>query len=186
MKRMFRGLLSPLLSLLLFLVGCTPKRGTEKVLFDFESDSELDQLQWKCHSLFTLSDMHATHGGWCLKMDLYPSSYPGVSIKLWTVDWHSFDSLCFDLFNPQPILLPLTVRIDDRPDYPDYSDRYNAGFSFTPGINHFVLPLAHLVTTGSRKSLNLKHICRFLIFMVNPAQKTTCYLDNVRLVANGI
>ncbi len=178
---MHRPLLFSLLGLLLLLPGCSPQRATEQILSDFESDSELDQLQWKCHTLFSLSDTHTTHGGFCLKMDLYPSSYPGVAFKLRTRNWSSYGSLGFDLFNPQPTALPLTIRIDDRLDYPDYPDRYNASFSFTPGMNHFVLQLKDLVTAGSRKPLNLRQIHRFLIYMVDPAEGATFYLDYVRL-----
>jgi hypothetical protein len=182
MRPAYRILLTSILILWLLLPGCSGRWVREQILFDFESDSELDQVQWKCHTLFTLSDTHTTHGGFCLKMDLYPSSYPGVSFKLLTGDWSSYDSLGFDLFNPQPTALPLTIRIDDRLDYPDYPDRYNASFSFTPGMNHFVLPLKDLVTAGSRKPLNLRQIHRFLIYMVNPAEGATFYLDYVRLI----
>ena len=87
-----------------------------------------------------------------------------------------------DIFNPRGAALPLTIRIDDRPDYPDYPNRYNVSFSFHSGMNHFVLPLQNLVTAGGRRPLNLEQIYRFLIYMVDPVEKATFYLDNVRLI----
>ena len=174
-----------LTSLLIFLLlhpGCSQRPITERVLFDFESDSELDRLSWKCHTLFALSEIHATRGAHCLKMDLYPSSYPGVSFLLQTGDWSGYHSLGMDVFNPQGVALFLTIRIDDRLDYPDYPDRYSVSFSFNSGVNHFVLPLKNLVTAGGRRPLNLEQIYRFLIYMVDPVEKATFYLDNVRLI----
>ena len=182
MKRTPRIQLISLLTFLLFLCGCLQRRTTEQILFDFESDSDLDRLSWKCHTLFVLSEIHSTHGGHCLKLDLYPSGYPGVFFNLETGDWSTYRSLGFDLFNAQSRTVPLTIRIDDRLDYPDLPDRYNVSFSFNPGMNHFVLPLKDLITAGSRKALNLEQIRRFMIYMVNPAEKATFYLDNVRLI----
>jgi hypothetical protein len=162
-------------------VGCSGHHDSECILFDFESDAALDQVIWQCHTLFALCDLHATHGNFSLKMDLFPSSHPGFSFKPSQENWSGYQSLCFDLYNPQQTILPLAVRIDDRDDCPDYPDRYNAGFSFNPGMNHFVLPLRDLVTSGSHKPLDLKRIYRFLVFMVNPSEKATLYLDCVRL-----
>ena len=34
----------------------------ESILFDFESDRELDRVHWKCHTLMSISDQHSTHG----------------------------------------------------------------------------------------------------------------------------
>jgi hypothetical protein len=115
-------------------------------------------------------------------MDLYPSAYPGFSFRLSQGNWRGYQPLCFDLHNPQQTVLPLTIRIDDREDYPYYPDCYNATFSFNPGMNHYVLPLQDLVTSGSRKPLDLRRIHRFLVFMVNPSEKTRFYLDYVCLV----
>jgi hypothetical protein len=170
-----------ILSLLLLLncYGSTPK---ELVLFDFESDSELDQLRWKCHTLFSLSDEHATHGKRSLKLELFPSDYPGLTPMLKENDWGRYKALCFDIYNPGEKQIQVSVRIDDKNGYPDYAEQYNKSFNINPGMNQMSIPLNTLVTSGTERKLDLKNIYRVLIFMVRPEKKVTLYLDYMRLI----
>ena len=78
--RIPRKLLVVILLMFVWLsAGHCTKPESEKILFDFESDSELDRFHWQCHTLFSLSDEHATHGKKSLKLELFPSDYPGLS-----------------------------------------------------------------------------------------------------------
>ena len=79
-----------------FFIACTDQMPQEKILFDFETDADLDQIRWKCFTLFSLSDNHVTHGNSCLKMELYPSNWPGLAPRLDVNDWRAFDYLAFD------------------------------------------------------------------------------------------
>jgi hypothetical protein len=146
------------------LVCCSSRATKDLVLFDFESDSELDHIVWKCHTLFPLSDEHATHGQKSLQLELYPSSYPGIVPMLKDNDGRAFKALCFDVFNPEQDQAPITVRIDDLPDYPNYDDRYNNTFLLKPGRNTITISLNSLVTSGTKRILNLQTIHRLLIF----------------------
>ena len=166
------------------LVACSAPP-VERILFDFERDEELDRFHWKCHTLFTLSQEHATHGTKSLKMELFPSEYPGLAPMIENTNWSRYRAFQFDIYNPQNADIPLSVRIDDREDYPDYADRYNRTFVVGPGANTITIPLDSMKTSGSRRSLNLKRIYRFLIFLVQPEGKTTVYVDYLRLVRNG-
>lgn len=166
----------------LIFVGCADPTPAEKVLFDFESDAELDQVHWKCHALFSLSEEHATHGSKCLRMELYPSTYPGVSPMVREKDWSGFRSLCFDVYNPEERELGIAVRIDDKKNWPDYPDRYNKRFALLKGMNRIEIPLSTLVTSGTRRGMDLKNIHRFLIFMADPPEKNVLYVDYIRLV----
>ncbi len=173
--------------ILLFLAGlvvlpaCDRPPRQDRVLCDFEKDSDLDRLHWKCRVLYSLSPRHATHGRHSLRMDLYPSTYPGLSPRLALHDWRGFESLCFDIFNPGPETLHITVRIDDREDTPPYADRYNCRFTLRPGMNAVRIPIAGLMTSGTGRRLNPAGISRFLFFMVNPAKKRTLFVDYLRL-----
>ncbi len=164
-------------------VGCNDALRTQMVLFDFESDADLDQIHWKCHTLFTLSDQYATHGTKSLKMELYPSTYPGFASPLKQNDLKNFTAFCFDIYNPEGKEVPITLRIDDKEDSPDYSDRYNRTFTLTPGMNRMTIPLGSLITSGTDRKLDLEKINRFLLFSVNPEQKLILYLDHIRLVS---
>ena len=167
---------------LLILIGCADRPATEKILFDFETDLDLDRVDWKCHALFSLSEEHATHGTRCLRLELYPSPYPGVTPMLRDEDWSKFRSLCFDIYNPQEREIKIAVRIDDQKDWPDYPDRYNKSFGLARGLNRIEIPLSTLVTSGPQRKMDLKSIHQFLIFMVSPSEKNVVYVDYIRLV----
>ncbi len=165
------------------LAACAGNVPGERVLFDFESDSELDRLHWKCHTLLALSDEHTTHGARSLRLELYPSPYPGLAPTLQKNDWRRFKALCFDIYNPENVTLGVTVRIDDRKDYPDYGNRYNKGFVIQPGMNRIRIPFDSFITSDTGRTLDLKKIYRLLIFMVRPEKRVVLYVDYLRLVS---
>jgi hypothetical protein len=162
--------------------GCQKEFPQEKVLFDFESDAELDELHWKCHTLFSLSEEFASHGSKCLRMELFPSSYPGVAPRIKDSDWSKFKALAFDVFNPEYKDIELTVRIDDKKDYPEYEDRYNRAFRLRKGENQIKIAMDSLVTSGTRRKLDARTIHRLIVFLVYPPVKTELYLDYIRLL----
>src|SRR4030042_3271253 len=166
---------------LIFLLKCSNEINQERILFDFESDSELDRIHWECHTLFFLSDKHASHGKRSLKMELYPSDYPGLTPILKENDWRGFKALCFDIYNPEEKQVQISVRIDDKKDYPDYKDRYNKSFILNQGMNQISIPLNSLVTSGKDRNLNLKNIYRLLIFTASPEKRVVLYIDFIRL-----
>jgi hypothetical protein len=153
----------------------------ELVLFDFESDHELDEVHWKCHTLITVSDQHATHGKGSLKLELYPSPYPGFNPFTKISDWSPYKSLCFDIYNPAEKEERLIVRIDDRGDNTEYEDRYNQGFVLKRGMNHIKINMDSLVTSGTKRKMDTDEICKFLFFIHKPAEKVVLYVDYVRL-----
>lgn len=166
----------------LFLLACQRDIRKELVLFDFESDSELDQLVWKCHTVYSLSSEHTTHGTKSLKMELYPSNYPGMTAELKKNDWRGYSALLFDVFNPQEMDLAVTVRIDDKKDYPDYNDRCNQGFVLKPGMNRMSIPLDTVITSRTHRKMDLKNIYRLMIFTGDLREKIVLYLDYLRLI----
>lgn len=169
------------MALCLMSAGCSGPVGQEAVLNDFETDADLDRVHWQCRTLFSLSSEHVTSGEHSLKMELFPADYPGLALKLDEHDWSRFGNVVFDIFNPQNETLVLTVRIDDRPDYPDYEERYNGRHTLQPGSNHLSIPLNSLRTSGSGRPLNLKAIRRFLFFLADTRETYRLYVDNIRL-----
>lgn len=163
------------------LISCPSGSPPELVLFDFESDAELDLFHWKCHTLFSLSNENVTHGMKSLRLELYPSDYPGLAPKLGTNNWSRYKTISFDIYNPENAETSISVRIDDKKDYPNYEDRYNKSFILKPGLNQMNIPLNYLITSGTRRTLDLKNIYRFLIFMAHPQKKFVLYIDYVRL-----
>jgi len=164
----------------LILLSCSGKP-SEHILFDFESDSELDKLKWKCRTLFSLSSEHATHGAHSLKMELFPSDYPGFSPKLSEKDWRRHRTLSFDIFNAQDANVTVIMRIDDQPENTGYADRYNQKFRLDSGANTVSIPLDSLVTSGNPRRLDLKNIHKLIIFLSHPKQMHVLYLDYLRI-----
>jgi hypothetical protein len=175
-----------LLASLACLPACRKTPSEPLVIADFESDAELDRFDWKCHTLFSLSSEHVTQGKQSLRLELYPSEYPGLAPRLKQKDWRDYRALCLDVYHPGKEPLRLAVRIDDRPDSPDYPDRYNQSLLLQPGENRLSLPLESLVTSGTRRKLNLATIHSLLFFLVDPPQKAVLYIDHLRLEPFGI
>jgi hypothetical protein len=164
----------------LFSCGGVPD---ELILFDFEADADLDRIHWKCFTLLTLSEAHATHGSKSLKLELYRSKFPGLTPKLEPENWGKYKTLCFDIYNPADVETAINVRIDNREDYPDYADRYNKIYILKPGANRVRIPLDTLITSGTQRNLNLKKIYRLLIFIDHPQEKYVLYIDYIRLIS---
>ena len=177
---LFTSIIRAFILLTLTLIPLTGCRDGSQFYHDFETEDILDTLSWKCKTIFTLSDKYAASGQKCLKMELYPSSYPGVSLKNGDHDWSKHNTLYFNIHNQEKISLRLTVRIDDTKD-PSYNNRYNHSFIIKPGMNNIVIPLNSLLTSGTNRKLNLSKIEDITIFLVQPNEKRTLYLDNVRL-----
>ncbi len=167
--------------LVLTLMACAERPATEKILFDFETDADLDRLHWSCHTLMSLTDQHETHGQRCLRLELFPSDYPGLAPILVEHDWRPYKALVFDLHNPQGKEIQITVRIDDKENACEYADRYNESFRLGPGANSVEILLDRLMTSGTRRNLDLKNIYQVLFFMVNPSEEVTLYVDYIRL-----
>jgi len=162
-------------------IACYIGPAAQFVLSDFESEADLDRVQWRCHTLFSLSDEHVTNGSKSLKLVLYPSDYPGMAFELPMHNWSRYKMLSLDIYNPQEEMVFLAMRIDDRKEYPSFDDRYNNSFLLKPGMNHLNIPLASMATSGTKRNLNLRNIHRFLIFMAQPQKKYILYIDHVHL-----
>lgn len=172
------------LSVTLF-VSCSPE-STEKeyILFDFESDQELDEVSWKCHTLMSISDSHVTHGKASLMLEMYPSAYPGFNPELKVKDWSKYKAFCFDVYNPGEKKEDAILRIDDTEDNTEYKDRYNHRLILKKGMNHITIPMDSLITSGTGRRMNTSTIDKFLLFIPGPAEKVVLFLDYVRLSAD--
>ncbi len=166
------------------LIGCTKTTPHELILYDFESESVLDDIHWKCHTLYTLSNLHAVHGKKSLKLEIFPSAYPGLSPSLKYHDWSDYKSLCFEVYNPLSEKIKLVLRIDDKKQALEYSERYNKSFTIMPGANTLKISFNTLKTSKTDRPLELKNIYRFLVFMSHPDKKHVLYLDYFRLLKN--
>jgi hypothetical protein len=174
-----------LLILLFFLLNSSVQKAPEQILLDFESPSELDKLEWSCHTMYYLSDEHPMHGLKSLKLELYPSDgedYPGLTPIITKNNWSGFKYFCIVIYNPEVIQEQISLRINDKKDYPDYEDRYNQRINLKPGQNSICIPLNKMATSATNRKIKLQNIYRVLIFKANPEKKIVLHVDYMRLV----
>lgn len=163
-------------------VACEKTKDHERLLFDFESQAAFDEFHWRCRTLFSLSDNWAFHGKKSLRLEFYPSSYPGLYPALTHHDWTGYQAFCFEVYNPSSEAVNLVLRIDDQKEAIEHSDRYNKTFMLLPGANRLKTPLDSLWTSGTDRPLDLKNIYRFMVFMSHPDKTYVLYLDYFRLI----
>ena len=167
---------------LLSLIACQNSlQGEEKILHDFESDSELDSFFWRCHALFSLSDDHVTHGEKSLRLELYPSGVTGLAPMIENQDWRHFDHLRFDVFNTTRKTFLLSIWINDHIEYTGRQDLYSKNVDIKPGLNRVSIPLENLVTQGTKRKINLEIISNLFIFVPNLDHTVVFHIDYLRL-----
>jgi hypothetical protein len=172
------------LCLCLLLTCCTgafPGRD-DAVINDFETDGDLDRIDWRCHTLLTLSDIGVSHGRSSVKMVMTPALYPGIAFEDFPKNWSGYESLSATFFNPGKKDVNIVLRIDDKRKSPEYRDRVNQEFPVTPGFNRLVIPMSRLVCPSGRP-LETRHIFNVAFFTVKPPETVVLYLDDVRLNA---
>jgi hypothetical protein len=151
------------------------------VLFDFESESELEKLNWECHKWFEISRENATSGTSSLKMSIPPGRYPGIDFQELRKDWSTGKYLKMDIFNPGEAGLKLHIRIDDSKSGWEYADRFDIKFELRKGMNHISIPADSIRTNIRSKPLNLKEIKRLMVLVPNNSRKRELYIDHIRL-----
>ncbi len=150
-------------------------------LFDFESEADLDHLDWECHKWFELSKQHVTRGKYSLRMELPPGQYPGIHFLDFPEDWSNGQSLRMEVFNPSAEKISFHIRIDDQNSGWDYENRFDKNFELKEGMNHISVPLGSLKTNLHFQPLDLKNIKRFMVFVPDNRMKRELFLDNIRL-----
>jgi len=152
------------------------------ILFDFETEAELDYIQWRCHTRFTLTNENASVGSRSLRMDFYPATYPGFAPEINASDIHCYKTLQMDVYHPGNDPVPLHIRMDDQNSGSDSKNRFQIQFIVKPGSNRLSISLDNL-KTGNGRLLHPKKLCKFVIYMVNIRQQVVLYFDAIRLVS---
>ncbi len=164
------------------LISCSLDNFQPRTLFDFEKESDLDLLRWKCGTMMERDRQHATSGQYSLRLEMYGNDeYQGFAAGI-IQSWSGAGKLLVDVYNPARSEMTLSYRIDDRKDDPPYADRANGRFVVLPGENTFSLDIATMRTSGGVRQLDLDRICALLFFVHRPEEKITLYLDNIRLL----
>jgi len=167
----------------LHLTATRQHRSTAKqnILFDFESEEELKQLNWECHKWFELSEENVTSGKAALKVTLPPGQYPGINFEKIRSDWSGFRYLRMDVFNPDNEKVNFHILIGDNRSVLEYASRFDIDVNLKPGMNHLSIPTDSIRTNIHHRPLNLKDLRRFIVFVPDNPKPRELYLDNIRL-----
>jgi len=150
-------------------------------LFDFETETELEYLNWECRKWFERTRNHATSGEYSLKVTLPAGQYPGIKFLEIEKDWSAYRQFKVDVFNPERDPLILHIRIDDRKSGWEYGDRFDRDFTIRKGMSRIAIPLDTLKANIAPRTLDLKHIERLMFFIPGNDRKRTFHIDNIRL-----
>jgi hypothetical protein len=178
MKRLIPQLVG--FAFLLLLSAC-PTTQRDYLLFDFESDEELNNFEWQCRTLMFLSSEHVTHGNQSLKLELYPSDYPGITPILEKEDWRNYRSFAVDMYNPLGTDIVLSVRLADHVGYRDDAECFKQNIILRPGANHLQIPLRSLKASVSHRLLDLSSVRNMVLFVESPQEKIVLFTDYWRL-----
>jgi len=153
----------------------------QNILFDFEFESDLNNLNWECGKWFERSKANVTSGKHSLRAVLPPGQYPGIAFQEVRENWSGYDHWGMDVYNPSVESVILHIRIDDHKSGWEYADRFDTNFRLEPGMNKLMIPTGSIRTNVHHEPLNLKKIKRFMVFVPNNNKKRELYLDNIRL-----
>ncbi|MFH1217901.1 MAG: hypothetical protein V1706_15520 [Pseudomonadota bacterium] len=169
--------------LFLSIVSCSTEGydgSQNRLVFDFEDESEFDLLGWECGTVMERDKRHSTSGQYSLRVEMYPNSeYPGFKCFL-EEKCRGGKRMLVDIYNPGQHEIRLSYRIDDQ-DNPPYENRANGRFIALPGWNIFAVDLEGLLTSDGNRQMDVAAINSLAIFVHRPEKPVELFIDNVRL-----
>ncbi len=155
----------------------------EKVLFlnNFESERDLDGLNFQCGKILILTKAHKTHGKMALLAKLPKTKYPGISFTPKANNWSEYDMFKVDIYSDYTKLI-MGIRVDDSRSSGDYHSRFNKEITLNKGLNNVEIKISEIENAPKLRKLNIKQIKRVYIFLGKPSEKRELYFDAIRLV----
>ena len=153
------------------------------VLADFETPYELSRWDNNLASL-SIDDKQVRYGEKALRIEFAVGKYPAIILKDFPGDWQGYVTLKFSVYNTRDIDLMMELKIYDQQHIENgykYSDRFNRELTLRPGWNDFSIALEEVQAAPKRRSLELRNIARFSLFLHNLDKPMLMYLDGLRL-----
>ncbi len=153
------------------------------MLASFESSREMQRWTW--YSADARRDtLHATHGGYSLRLELHADQYSGLILQDPVADWSPYDSLELDVWLGGDRPLDLVVKIEDQRHNMQHDDRFHHVAHLRPGHNRVTIRLADVEAAPRGRKLNLRRIRRLSLFTASLTSRRIVFVDNVILL-NG-
>ena len=152
------------------------------VIADFESPFE--HLRWTGSAVHKVVQDHARSGDSALRVMFSTQRYSGVSLRSVHHDWHSYDLLRLQVFNPDVDEFVMYMRIEDKLHNNDYSDRYNSSFMVVSGWNVLEVPLVNVERAPKQRLLDLRQVANVGLFVGKLTKARVIYIDDVALISS--
>ncbi len=160
-------------------------RRTFPLLNSFESRAQWQQVTANparvqvqpSHTVFS-------HGGQALQATLAAGGYSGLRVRVCYGDWRGYEFIAMDLFNPDPDVLPLGLRLSDvihDRSGNRFDDRFNRALVLQPGWNNLRIAIADIEQSPRHRTMQLDGVCNLGIFASGLPHPRRFYLDNIRL-----
>lgn len=137
----------------------------------------------------TRTQRHATKGEWSMRLDLFPSRWPGASLRP-ARDWSQYDELVFDVrlaavesdTTETETPFVLIVKVADADHNHQTEDRFHESVRLTAGEWRTVrIRLSDVRTAPVTRLMDLSQIVQLQFFTIRPVTTRTIWLDNIRL-----
>jgi hypothetical protein len=171
----------------------SPNAPKETVLFDFEDPADLDA--WSNLELPEAKAKeppikvervaeHATSGKYSLKLTFAGGHWPTITTTRVPADWLPYQTFLADVTVSRPCVVGFTVLQEQSTrgeGYDPSASRWTKTEILKAGKNHVSAPLR----PGVGDTLNPKRgkVVRFEIFVYNPHEGESIYVDNIRLTS---
>jgi hypothetical protein len=153
-------------------------------LAGFERISELDR--WILHHAdLSRVGEHASEGAWAGEIQLEPGRFAGVVLRMADLDWSGYAALEYDIYVPEELNTPLSMKVVDRHYNGKLEDRYDERLELRPGANQVRIPLAEVVAGPQGPPLDLTRIWWLEFYQLDSTRPTRLLLDNLRLTGPG-
>ena len=166
--------------LVLLVIDEVQIRRSFPVIGSFETKREIKRWNGGNNEL-SLSQKHADHGKYSLRVTLYPAKYSGIHIAHPPSNWCGFDTFDFMAFNPSRKRVRIVLKIFDWEHNYNYSDRFNKLIYLSPGKNYFSIPLKEIELAPAKRKMKMDKIGQISFFVKDLKHKQILYFDNIRL-----
>ncbi len=153
------------------------------ILSNFETPFEIERWGYRSATL-SLSDNPNRQGSYAMKIVFSADQYPDVTLKNFVVDWSSYNTIGYSLFNTERETIEIAMKVYDNAHMDNgyrYNDRFNRIIHLKPGWNDLNFLLDDIKNAPRKRQMNMKSIRSFSLFMIDLERPVTLYLDNLHL-----
>lgn len=139
----------------------------EQILYDFEDDMELNEIDFKCKTRFEISHKYKKNGESSLKMEFYPTDgIVGFILKPKMMS-PKFNKLSFWVYNPEGSITYLNVKASSK-----NAEVLKKQIGIAPGNNEI-----SLVLKENLRGLKRNYIDSIALYLIDNKHIKTLYFD---------